>query len=103
MKSKLFLNACMGLLVLVALAACGKKPSFVDAPVGQETSFPRLYPLNGELPPGAEPEDIEEDVTEEEPAEPAPKRAPVAKPVVAPAPVQTAPAAISDEELNQFQ
>lgn len=97
MKSKLFLNACMGLLLLVALTACGKKPSFVDAPVGQESSFPRLYPLNGELPPGAEPEDIEEYV-EEAATEPEP----VATPVAAPAPVGMPPA-MPDEELNQFQ
>lgn len=51
MKSKLFLA---GMMVL-ALAACGKKPSFVDAPEGVESGFPRAYP-QGEVTPGAEPD-----------------------------------------------
>lgn len=49
MKSKLLFT----LALVLALSACGKKPSFVDAPTGQEGPFPRAYPQGG-VTPGAD-------------------------------------------------
>lgn len=67
MKSKLFLSV----LMLVALTACGKKPSFVDAPPDKESTFPRGYPRA--IPsPGLEPGDaaeVTEDYVDEDEAE----------------------------------
>lgn len=49
MKSKLIilsalLPALLVLTLVLTLGACGKKPGFVDAPVGQASEFPRTYP-----------------------------------------------------------
>lgn len=50
MKYKLFLALMLVLTAAAPLTGCGKKPSFVDAPEGQEGPFPRTYPYPAPAP-----------------------------------------------------